>query len=296
MTGTIGEGPVLRNTVLTIAGTDSSGGAGAGADLKTFLANGTYGMSIITAVTAQNTMGVTAIQEISPAVVRAQLDAVFMDIHPDAVKIGMVSSRELIKVIAERLSHYHARNVVLDTIMVSTSGRTLLKEDAEDALVRYLLPLADVITPNIPEASVLSGRVINNKEDMLYAAREIAGKAWHTAAGTHDREYAGCSRAVLIKGGHLAGCADDLLYGVTWNNTTDRSGKESLDWFCGERINTQNSHGTGCTLSSAIAAYLAKGFPAAQAVGCAKEYLTGALRAGLDLGRGNGPLDHGWNL
>lgn len=256
--------------ILTIAGSDSSGGAGIQADLKTFLANGTYGMSVITAITAQNTTGVFAIQDIDAMIVKAQLDAVFTDIVPDAVKIGMVSAPELIHVIAQTLKQYNAKNIVLDTVMVSTSGYSLLKPEAKQALIEELLPLATVITPNIPEAEVLADRTIETKYDMELAAGKIADKT---------------GAAILIKGGHLKESADDLLYI-----------EGTMYWLTGKRIQTENTHGTGCTLSSAIAANLGKGMNLLEAVKSAKDYLVGALAAGLDLGKGNGPVHHGWNL
>ncbi len=256
--------------ILTIAGSDSSGGAGIQADLKTFLANGTYGMSVITAITAQNTTGVFAIQDIDSAIVKAQLDAVFTDIIPDAVKIGMVSAPELIHVIAEALKQYNAQNIVLDTVMVSTSGCALLKPEAKQALIEELLPLAKIITPNIPEAEVLADRKIETKQDMELAAEQIAAKT---------------NAAILIKGGHFNESADDLLY-------VDGT----MQWLTGKRIQTENTHGTGCTLSSAIAANLGKGMGLFDAVQSAKNYLTGALAVGMNLGKGNGPVHHGWNL
>lgn len=255
--------------VLTIAGSDSSGGAGIQADLKTFLANNTYGMSVITAITAQNTMKITTVEEIGEDVVKAQIDAVFTDIVPDAVKIGMVSSASIIEAIAERLRFYQAKNIVLDTVMVSTSGHALLKEEATMALIHRLLPMADIITPNILEATVLSGIKISSKEDMLEAARRIREKT---------------EAAILIKGGHLKDCADDLLL--------NQGGMEPI-WFPGERVVTGNTHGTGCTLSSAIAANLSKGLSMEAAVQDAKEYITAALSSGLNLGHGSGPVDHG---
>ena len=253
-------------TALTIAGSDCSGGAGIQADLKTMTVNGVYAMSAITALTAQNTTGVRAIQESTPEFLRQQIDAVFEDIYPDAVKIGMVSSAELICVIAERLKHYHARNVVVDPVMIATSGSSLMRSDALQALTERLFPLATLVTPNIPEAQVLSGLPIENKEDMILAAETISKKH-------------GCN--VLLKGGHLETAADDLLF---------TNGE--IVWFEGKRIYNPNTHGTGCTLSSAIAANLAKGVPLIESVGNAKEYVAGALAAMLDLGKGSGPLDH----
>lgn len=257
-------------TALTIAGSDSSGGAGIQADIKTMMANGVYAMSAITALTAQNTMGVTGIMEVTPEFLAKQLDAVFTDIPPDAVKIGMVSSGELIEVIAEKLVQYKAQNIVVDPVMVATSGARLISEEAVEVLERCLLPLATVITPNIPEAEVLAGTKIQNGEDMARAAEKI-----------YDEYH--CS--VLCKGGHSLNDACDLLY----------SGSESR-WFTGRRIDTANTHGTGCTLSSAIAAGLAKQGTLAQAVEQAKEYISGALADGMALGKGSGPLNHAYRL
>ena len=257
-------------TALSIAGSDSCGGAGIQADIKTMTMNGVYAMSAVTALTAQNTTGVRAILEASPEFLKQQLDAVFEDIYPDAVKIGMVSAVELIKVIAERLRYYGARNIVVDPVMVATSGSSLIKNDAVSALLDELLPLATLVTPNIPEAEVLSGLSVKNKDDM-----EIASK--------HIGDMYGCS--VLIKGGHNINDANDLLYsnGV-------------YHWFTGRRIDNPNTHGTGCTLSSAIASNLAKGFGLAESIGRAKEYISGALAAMLDLGNGSGPMDHAFDL
>ena len=257
-------------TALTIAGSDSSGGAGIQADIKTMLANGVYAMSAVTALTAQNTRGVDGILSVDPPFLGLQLDCVFTDIRPDAVKIGMVSERGLIEVIADRLRTYGAENIVLDPVMVSTSGSRLISEDAVETLRRELIPLCTVLTPNIPEAEVLSGETIASPADMVRAARRIS-------------ETYGC--AVLCKGGHDLNDANDLLV---------RDGEER--WFLGKRIDNPNTHGTGCTLSSAIAANLAKGFGLEEAVDRAKAYLSGALAAMLDLGGGRGPMDHGWDL
>lgn len=257
-------------TALTIAGSDCSGGAGIQADLKTMTMNGVYGMSAITALTAQNTTGVKSIQEATPEFLKDQLEAVFEDIFPDAVKIGMVSSTELIHVIADQLHAYRARNIVVDPVMVATTGSALIQTDAVQTMVKELLPLADLVTPNIPEAEVLSGMTIGSKEDMQTAAKQIG-----------DRY--GC--AVLLKGGHSINDANDLLY---------TQGK--LHWFEGKRIDNPNTHGTGCTLSSAIAANLAKGFSLAESVQRAKEYISGALAAMLDLGKGSGPMKHNFDL
>ena len=257
-------------TALTIAGSDCSGGAGIQADLKTMTMNGVYAMSVITALTAQNTTGVRAIQESSADFLKQQMDAIFEDIYPDAVKIGMVSSSELIHVIAERLRFYDAKNVVVDPVMVATSGSALMKNDAIQTLIEELLPLAALVTPNIPEAQILSGLMIENKEDMIVAAKTI-GDAYHCA--------------VLLKGGHSINDANDLLYA-----------DGEMIWFEGKRINNPNTHGTGCTLSSAIAANLAKGSPLQEAVRMAKDYISGALGAMLDLGKGSGPMDHAFGL
>lgn len=257
-------------TALSIAGSDSCGGAGIQADIKTMTMNGVYAMSAITAMTAQNTMGVRAIQESAPEFLRQQIDAVFEDIFPDAVKIGMVSSNELIHVIAERLRFYNAKNIVVDPVMVATSGSSLMKNDAVDTLIHELVPLAVLITPNIPEAEVLSGMNIADREGMIKAAAKIG-------------ESHGC--AVLLKGGHSISDANDLLYA-----------NGSLRWFEGKRIDNPNTHGTGCTLSSAIAANLAKGYDLSEAVERAKTYISGALAAMLDLGHGSGPMNHAFDL
>ena len=257
-------------TALTIAGSDSSGGAGIQADLKAMTMNGVFAMSAITALTAQNTTGVQGIFEVTPAFLGQQIDSVFTDIRPDAVKIGMVSSADLIVVIAEKLKQYKAKNIVVDPVMVATSGAKLLRDDAVEALCRELLPLAAVLTPNIPEAEILSGMTITDATGMEAAAKYISEKY-------------GC--AVLCKGGHQINDADDLLWRCG-------SGK----WFHGKRINNPNTHGTGCTLSSAIASNLAKGFDLDTAVERAKAYISGALGAMLDLGRGSGPMNHMFDL
>lgn len=257
-------------TALSIAGSDSCGGAGIQADIKTMTMNGVYAMSAVTALTAQNTTGVRAIQEATPEFLKQQIDAVFQDIFPDAVKIGMVSSSELIHVIGDRLRYYKAKNVVVDPVMVATSGSSLMKTDAVQALTRELFPVAALVTPNIPEAQVLSGFSIESREDMLAAAGKISVAY-------------GC--AVLLKGGHSVNDANDLLF----SNGEAR-------WFEGKRINNPNTHGTGCTLSSAIAANLAKGFGLTESVQRAKDYVSGALSALLDLGKGSGPLNHAFDL
>lgn len=260
----------MMRTALSIAGSDSCGGAGIQADIKTMTMNGVYAMSAITALTAQNTTGVRAIQESTPEFLKEQIDAVFEDIYPDAVKIGMVSSSELIRVIAERLRYYQATNVVVDPVMVATSGSSLMKTDAVQTLCQELLPIATLITPNIPEAEVLSGMTIESKEEMVTAIKQIG-------------ETYGCS--VLLKGGHRVNDANDLLYA-----------NGELRWFEGKRIDNPNTHGTGCTLSSAIAANLAKGFSLTESVKRAKAYISGALAAMLDLGKGSGPMAHAFNL
>ena len=257
-------------TALTIAGSDCSGGAGIQADMKTITMNGVYAMSAITALTAQNTTGVRAIQESTPDFLKQQLDAIFEDIYPDAVKIGMVASSELICVIADRLKYYDAKNVVIDPVMVATSGSALMKNDAVQTLIEELLPLAILVTPNIPEAQVLSGLTIETKEDMVTAAKQI-GDSYHCA--------------VLLKGGHSINDANDLLYA-----------NGELVWFEGKRINNPNTHGTGCTLSSAIVSNLAKGFTLTESVQRAKDYISGALAAMLDLGKGSGPMNHLFDL
>lgn len=258
------------NTALTIAGSDSCGGAGIQADIKTMTANGVYAMSAITALTAQNTTGVSDIYEVSPEFLEAQLTAIFEDIKPDAIKIGMVSSSELIKTIAVNLKKYNGKNIVLDPVMVATSGAKLISDDAIATLKEYLIPLATVITPNIPEAEVLSEMTISNEEDMIKAAAYISEK--------YD-----C--AVLCKGGHSINDANDLLY----SNGTYR-------WFYGKRIDNPNTHGTGCTLSSAIASNLAKGRDLNESVEKAKAYISGALSAMLDLGKGSGPMNHAFAI
>lgn len=258
------------NTALTIAGSDCSGGAGIQADLKTFAAHKVYGMSAITALTAQNTLGVTGILESSPEFLKAQLDAIFTDIYPDAVKIGMVASKELIETIADALITYKAKNIVLDPVMVSTSGSRLMAEDASDCLIRELMPLADIITPNLAEAEVLSGMAITDRAEAEEAARIIAN------------DFKG---AVLIKGGHNMDNSDDLLYS---------EGK--MLWIEGKRIENPNTHGTGCTLSSAIACGLAEGKELTQAVKEAKDFISGAIAANLNLGKGRGPLNHMYKI
>ena len=257
-------------TALTIAGSDSSGGAGIQADLKTMTMNGVYAMSAITALTAQNTTGVRGIQESTPEFLKQQIDAVFEDIYLDAVKIGMVANSELICVIADALNYYHAKNVVVDPVMVATSGSSLMKTDALRTLIEKLLPLATVVTPNIPEAQVLSEMEILTWEDM------------HTAAKKIGDSY-GC--AVLLKGGHSINDANDLLYA-----------NSEFTCFEGKRIDNPNTHGTGCTLSSAIASNLAKGYTLTASIRRAKDYISDALAAMLDLGTGSGPMNHAFDL
>lgn len=257
-------------TALSIAGTDPSGGAGIQADLKTMTMNGVFAMSAITALVAQNTAGVKEIVELTPDFLGQQIDAVFEDIPPDAVKIGMVASCGLIEKIAERLRFYRAKNVVVDPVMVATSGDPLISKEAVATLKTCLLPLAAVATPNIPEAEILSGMTIKSQEDIEAAARRISNAY-------------GC--AVLLKGGHNINDANDYLY-------ADGLGT----WFYGTRIDNPNTHGTGCTLSSAIAANLAKGFELPVSIRRSKEYLSGALGAMLDLGKGRGPMQHNFNL
>ena len=257
---------------LTIAGSDSCGGAGIQADIKTMTMNGVYAMSAVTALTAQNTTGVTGIQEVTPDFLGMQLDAVFEDIFPDAVKIGMVSSSALIGVIADRLIRYKAKNIVVDPVMVATSGARLIEEEAIQTLKDRLLPLARVITPNIPEAGILADMTISSEADMEKAA-EILLKRY------------GC--AALVKGGHSVNDANDVLFSADSDQPV---------WFRSERINNPNTHGTGCTLSSAVASNLAKGYSLAESVNRAKAYLTGALAAMLDIGKGSGPLAHNFAL
>lgn len=257
-------------TALTIAGSDCSGGAGIQADIKTMTVNGVYAMSAVTALTAQNTTGVTDIMEVSPEFLAKQLDSIFTDIYPDAVKIGMVSSSALINIIADKLLEYGAKNIVVDPVMAATSGSRLISEEAVGTLKDRLFPIADILTPNIPEAEALSELEVKSAEDMIKAAKTISD------------EY-GC--AVLCKGGHQLNDANDLLYH-----------EGGYRWFTGKRINNSNTHGTGCTLSSAIASNLAKGCSMEDSVERAKEYISGALGAMLDLGKGSGPMNHAFML
>ncbi len=257
-------------TVLTIAGSDCSGGAGIQADIKTITAHNVYAMSAITALTAQNTMGVTGVSDVSPEFLKMQLDAIFEDIYPDAVKIGMVSNIETIDIIVERLKYYKAKNIVVDPVMVATSGSKLLREEAIEAVKKKLIPIADIITPNISEAEVLSGIKIETIEDMEKSAIIISEML---------------QGAVLVKGGHIGESANDLILH-----------ENKFHWIDGKRIKTENTHGTGCTLSSAIACNLAQGFSVKESVTNAKKYITGALSAGLDLGKGSGPLNHMYSI
>lgn len=261
---------ILIKKVLTIAGSDCSGGAGIQADIKTITAHKMYAMSAITALTAQNTMGVYDVMDATPEFVGKEIDCIFEDIVPDAVKIGMVSNSGIIDMIALKLQQYNAKNIVVDPVMVSTSGGKLLSDEAMSALINRLLPLGNIITPNIPEAAALCGFSIADKNDMVKAAEKISQNI---------------KGAVLVKGGHLDDTADDLLYN-----------QGEIIWLKGEKIDNPNTHGTGCTLSSAIACNLAAGFDMVTAVTNAKAYITGALAAGLDLGHGSGPLEHTFNV
>jgi hydroxymethylpyrimidine/phosphomethylpyrimidine kinase len=270
------KGEIKVRKVLTIAGSDSCGGAGIQADLKTFSANGVYGMSVITAVTAQNTQGVFAVQDIDEDIIKAQIDAIFTDISVDAVKIGMVSKISTIEAISEKLQQYKPQNVVLDPVMISKSGYSLLLPEAQATLIKKLIPLAFIITPNIPEAEeILKGTNsfitnITTVEHMEKAAEEIY--------------KLGCKN-VLIKGGHISGDAVDVLY----------DGKNYVH-FHSERIHTKNTHGTGCTLSSAIASNLSLGLNIIEAVKKSKEYITTAIKHSLDIGHGVGPTNHFYTL
>ena len=258
------------HAILSIAGSDSSGGAGIQADLKTITCLGEYGMAAITALTAQNTMGVECVEAVSVQMVKSQIDAVFDDIRPEAVKLGMIATPDIMEAVCEKLTQYQAENIVVDPVMVAPSGSSLMENRTVQTLKERLIPLADVITPNISEAGVLSGSIIEGKEDMIKAAEKIA------------KYYDG---AILIKGGHLPDTADDLLY---------QNGKSI--WFSGKKIENENTHGTGCTLSSAIATYLAKGYSMEESVGKAKKYVAGAIAANLNLGNGRGPLWHNYVL
>lgn len=257
-------------TVLTIAGSDCSGGAGIQADLKTITVHGLYGESVITALTAQNTMGVADVMPVPPEFLEKQLACIFSDIVPDAVKIGMIPGIEQMQVICSCFQKYHPKKVVMDTVMVSTSGRNLMEPEAVAFYQKYLLPLADLYTPNIPEAELLTAKSIKTKEERLEAAKELS------------RKYPG---AVLLKGGHAGEAADDLLFV-----------QETAVWFPQKHIENSNTHGTGCTLSSAIACGLAEGLGIEESVRHAKEYITGAIADGMNLGKGNGPLNHMYQI
>jgi len=255
---------------LTIAGSDSGGGAGIQADLKTFSAHGVFGMSVITSITAQNTLGVLGILDVTPEMVYLQMKAIFEDLYPDAVKIGMVSNEEIIKTIAKGLKEYGVEKVVLDPVMIAKSGDPLLKPEAMKALKEELLPLSLVVTPNLMEAKELTGMEIKNISDMKEAAKKILSLG---------------AKVVLVKGGHLEGEAVDVFY----------DGVEFYE-IKAERINTKNTHGTGCTFSSAIAANLALGYDLLEAVKRAKRYITGAIKNSLSIGHGVGPTNHFWNV
>lgn len=267
-------------TALTIAGSDSSGGAGLQADMKAMEANGVYAMSAITALTAQNTTGVQGIFDVPPEFLAAQIDSVFADIQPDAVKIGMVSAAPLVATIAERMRAHKPAWLIVDPVMVATSGAQLITSDAIEALKAELFPLADLLTPNIPEAQVLSGLGIANQAEMVRAA--------HAIADTYQA-------SVLLKGGHAVADANDLLVTPASSASAGSTGG-SEQWFTGKRIQTVNTHGTGDTLASAIAANLAKGFALPDAIARAKQYLTAALAYGLDLGAGGGPMNHAFAI
>ncbi len=256
--------------VLTIAGSDCSGGAGIQADIKTMTVHGVYAMSAITALTAQNTTGVYGVFEATPAFVGQQLDCIFQDIRPDAVKIGMVSNAGIIEVIAKKLGDYRAQNIVVDPVMVSTSGSRLISDDALDTLKEKLLPMATAITPNIPEAECLCGFAVHSTDDMLRAAKALEALL---------------KGGIILKGGHLSDSADDLLLF-----------RGEAHWYHSARVENPNNHGTGCTLSSAIACNLALGHPLPEAFRRAKNYITGALSSMLNLGQGSGPLNHCFSL
>ncbi|AZO93626.1 bifunctional hydroxymethylpyrimidine kinase/phosphomethylpyrimidine kinase [Halocella sp. SP3-1] len=268
----------MLKKALTIAGSDSGGGAGIQADLKTFSALGVYGLSVITSITAQNTTGVIAVEDISPAMVAKQIDAVFSDIQIDAVKIGMVSNREIIKVIVEELRKWDVKNIVLDPVMMSESGSKLLDVEARSTLIKELIPLADIITPNLSEASVLLERDVITLKDMEKAVEELTKM--------------GCS-SVLLKGGHLT---DRTLAKMTTKAIDVYYDGQSLLRYQADRVKTRNIHGTGCTYSSAIAAYLAFGFKMDRSIARAKDYITGAIQNSFNIGEGAGPTNHFYNL
>ena len=269
--------------VLTIAGSDCSGGAGIQADLKTMSAFDVYGMSVITAVTAQNTCGVTGVQNVTGEMIRLQLEAVMSDIMPDAVKIGMLATADAVEAVADILEKYHVEHVILDPVMVSTSGRSLLEAEGKEQMLRRLFPLAQLVTPNIPEAEEILKAVdgsVENKQTV--SSVQITDQTMMEKAAQAIRQKYGCN--VLLKGGHMIQAADDLLY------------QTQAVWFPAQRIDGTNTHGTGCTLSSAIASALARGYSLKEAVGIAKVYVRSAMSTGLDLGHGNGPLDHNWSI
>lgn len=269
--------------VLTIAGSDCSGGAGIQADLKTMCAFDVYGMSVITAVTAQNTCGVTGVQNVTGEMIRLQLEAVMSDIMPDAVKIGMLATADAVGAVADILEKYHVEHVILDPVMVSTSGRSLLETEGKAQMLQRLFPLAELVTPNIPEAEEILKAVdgsVENKQTI--SSVQITDQTMMEKAAQAIRQTYGCN--VLLKGGHMIQAADDLLY------------QTQAVWFPAQRIDCTNTHGTGCTLSSAIASALARGYSLEEAVGIAKVYVRSAMSTGLDLGHGNGPLDHNWSI
>lgn len=269
--------------VLTIAGSDCSGGAGIQADLKTMSAFDVYGMSVITAVTAQNTCGVTGVQNVTGEMIRLQLEAVMSDIMPDAVKIGMLATADAVEAVADILEKYHVEHVILDPVMVSTSGRSLLEAEGKEQMLRRLFPLAELVTPNIPEAEEILKAVDGSVENKrTVSSVQITDQTMMEKAAQAIRQKYGCN--VLLKGGHMIQAADDLLY------------QTQAVWFPAQRIDCTNTHGTGCTLSSAIASALARGYSLKEAVGIAKVYVRSAMSTGLDLGHGNGPLDHNWSI
>lgn len=269
--------------VLTIAGSDCSGGAGIQADLKTMSAFDVYGMSVITAVTAQNTCGVTGVQNVTGEMIRLQLEAVMSDIMPDAVKIGMLATADAVEAVADILEKYHVEHVILDPVMVSTSGRSLLEAEGKEQMLRRLFPLAELVTPNIPEAEEILKAVDGSVENKrTVSSMQITDQTMMEKAAQAIRQKYGCN--VLLKGGHMIQAADDLLY------------QTQAAWFPAQRIDCTNTHGTGCTLSSAIASALARGCSLKEAVGIAKVYVRSAMSTGLDLGHGNGPLDHNWSI
>lgn len=269
--------------VLTIAGSDCSGGAGIQADLKTMSAFDVYGMSVITAVTAQNTCGVTGVQNVTGEMIRLQLEAVMSDIMPDAVKIGMLATADAVEAVADILEKYHVEHVILDPVMVSTSGRSLLEAEGKEQMLRRLFPLTELVTPNIPEAEEILKAVDGSVESkQTVSSVQITDQTMMEKAAQAIRQKYGCN--VLLKGGHMIQAADDLLY------------QTQAVWFPAQRIDCTNTHGTGCTLSSAIASALARGYSLKEAVGIAKVYVRSAMSTGLDLGHGNGPLDHNWSI